>query len=72
MKTEIISYNLGVTTCYFIIAKDIVMIDAGLPGKLKRFKKILTKHKIDLSHIKLIVLTHSHFDHCGSAKQIWE
>jgi len=72
MKTEIISFNLGVTTCHLIIGKDIVMIDAGLPGKLKLFKKILSKHNIDPSRIKLIVLTHSHFDHCGTAKEIRE
>ncbi len=72
MKTEIISFNLGVTTCHLLIGKDIVMIDAGMPGKLKLFKKILSEHKIDPSRIKLIVLTHSHFDHCGTAKEIRE
>ena len=70
MTTEIISFNLGVTSCYFIIGKEIVMIDAGMPNKLQRFKKILSKNKIDPARIKLIVLTHSHFDHCGSASEI--
>ena len=70
MITEIISYSLGLTSCYFIIGKDIVMIDAGGPKRLHQFKKILAKNKIDPARIKLIVLTHSHFDHCGSAREI--
>jgi len=70
MKTEIIAFNLGLTSCYLIIGKDIVMIDAGGPKKLQQFKIILAKNKIDPDRIKLIVITHSHFDHCGSARDI--
>jgi hydroxyacylglutathione hydrolase len=70
MKTEIISFKLGLTSCYLIVGKEIVMVDAGMPNKLQVFKKILSKYKIDPSRIKLIVLTHSHFDHCGSARDI--
>ena len=70
MTTEIIHFNLGVTSCYLIIGKEIIMIDAGMPNKLQLFKKVLSKNKIDPTRIKLIVLTHSHFDHCGSASDI--
>ena len=70
MTTEIISFKLGVTSCYLIIGKEIVMVDAGMPNKLQLFKKVLSKNKIDPVRIKLIVLTHSHFDHCGSANDI--
>ena len=70
MTTEIISFNLGVTRCHLIIGKEIVMVDAGMPNKLRHFRRILAKHRIDPSRIKLIILTHSHFDHCGSARDI--
>jgi hydroxyacylglutathione hydrolase len=70
MKTEIISFSLGLTSCYLIIGKQIVLIDCGMPKKLQLFKQVLSKHKIDPAQIKLIVLTHSHFDHCGSASEI--
>jgi glyoxylase-like metal-dependent hydrolase (beta-lactamase superfamily II) len=72
MKTEIISFKLGLTSCYLIIGREIVMVDCGMPGKLKLFRKVLAKNKIDPSRIKLIVLTHSHFDHSGSAREIRE
>jgi len=70
MTTKIIPFNLGVTSCYLIMGKEIVMIDAGMPNKLRLFKKVLSRYNIDPARIKLIVLTHSHFDHCGSASEI--
>jgi hydroxyacylglutathione hydrolase len=41
-----------------------------MPNKLKMFKMKLSKLGIQASEIKLIVLTHSHFDHSGSAREI--
>ena len=70
MKTEIISFNLGLTSCHLICGNDIVLVDCGMPNKLQLFKKELLKLKINPARIKLIVLTHSHFDHCGSASDI--
>ncbi len=46
------------------------MIDGGNPNKLKLFKRKLLKLGIEPNEIKLIVLTHSHFDHAGSASEI--
>ncbi len=70
MKPEIISFRLGLASCYLIIGKDIVMVDAGGLHKLKLFKKVLAKNNIDPERVKLIVITHSHIDHCGSAREI--
>jgi glyoxylase-like metal-dependent hydrolase (beta-lactamase superfamily II) len=46
------------------------MVDGGVPNKLRAFKRKLSKLHIHPEEIKLIVLTHSHFDHSGSAKNI--
>lgn len=70
MKTEIFRVRLGLNSCYLIRGKDIVMVDGGMPNKLQRFKKELSKININPKEIKLIVLTHSHFDHSGSASEI--
>jgi glyoxylase-like metal-dependent hydrolase (beta-lactamase superfamily II) len=70
MTTDIIHFKIGVTSCYLITGKETVMIDTGVPGKLKLIKNILSKNYINPARIKLIILTHSHFDHSGSAKDI--
>lgn len=72
MTTDIYSIKLGINSCYLIRGKNIVMVDAGTPGKLKAFKRKLARLYIHPDEIKLIVLTHSHFDHAGSAKEIKE
>jgi len=46
------------------------MVDAGTPKKIRSFKRKLSRLYIRPQEIKLIVLTHSHFDHAGSAKEI--
>jgi hydroxyacylglutathione hydrolase len=70
METKIFPIKLGLNSCYLIRGKDVVMIDGGMPYKLKMFKRKLSKLGILPSEIKLIVLTHSHFDHSGSAREI--
>ena len=72
MKSEIFRIKLGLNSCYLIRGKDIVMIDGGMPGKLKVFIRKLERLDINPTDIKLIVLTHSHFDHSGSAMEIRE
>jgi hydroxyacylglutathione hydrolase len=70
MKPEIFHIKLGLNSTYLIRGKDIVMVDAGVPNKLRVFKRSLEKTGIRPEEIKLIVLTHSHFDHSGSALEI--
>jgi hydroxyacylglutathione hydrolase len=73
MSTDIFSLKLGINSTYLIRGvKGIVMIDAGTPNKIRAFKRKLSKLYINPRDIKLLVLTHSHFDHAGSAKDIKE
>ena len=67
---KIFHIRLGLNSCYLIEGNGYVMVDAGLPDKVKKFKKELSKLGIQPEEIKLIVLTHSHFDHAGSAYDI--
>lgn len=70
MSSDIFSIKLGLNSCYLIRGKTTIMIDGGMPDKLRIFKRKLRRLYIHPEEIKLIVLTHSHFDHTGSAKAI--
>jgi hydroxyacylglutathione hydrolase len=52
--------------CHVIQDKGVIMIDAGFS------KKATAGTSINPSEIQLLVLTHGHFDHVGSAKYIKE
>jgi glyoxylase-like metal-dependent hydrolase (beta-lactamase superfamily II) len=72
MPVIIHQIKLGVNSCYLIKNKSALLVDAGVPGKARLFKHKIEKAGIRPEDIKLIILTHSHFDHTGSAKEIQE
>jgi glyoxylase-like metal-dependent hydrolase (beta-lactamase superfamily II) len=67
---EIHHIKLGLNSCYLIKGDGYVMMDAGTPHKAGKFSRELKKRGIKLEEIKLIILSHSHFDHAGSAAGI--
>ena len=72
MSVKIHAINLGFDQCYLIGDKDWIMIDAGQWNKKKQFLKKLADFGIKPEQIKLVILTHGHWDHIGSAKDIKE
>jgi len=72
MEKEIYQVKLGINSCYLIRGKWVVMVDGGAPHRVNDFKRKLDQLGIRPDEIKLIVLTHSHFDHAGSARDIQE
>jgi glyoxylase-like metal-dependent hydrolase (beta-lactamase superfamily II) len=70
MGVTIHPITLGVDHCYLIRGEKIIMIDGGAPKQGKRFMKAIERLSIKPEEIKLIVLTHGHWDHIGSAKEI--
>jgi glyoxylase-like metal-dependent hydrolase (beta-lactamase superfamily II) len=49
-----------------------VLIDAGIPGSERKIGKVLAQQGLTFRDIKLIVITHAHTDHAGSAARIRE
>jgi len=72
MSPGIHPIKLGVETCYVIRAEGTILIDGGAPNQAKNFKKAIETLSIKPNDIQLIVLTHGHWDHIGSAKDIKE
>jgi len=61
---------LGFDNVYVLKDNGVVMIDSGDPKKGKTFLKELEKVGINPNEIQLIILTHGHWDHIGSAAEI--
>jgi len=74
LPTEIIRVPilpLGVVNAHLIrSAKGCVLIDAGIPGSERKIARVLAKHGLSFKDIKLIVVTHAHTDHAGSAARL--
>jgi hydroxyacylglutathione hydrolase len=64
--------RLGVDYCYLLQGDGIIMIDGGAPNQAKRFLKALEGLSIQPGDIRLVLLTHAHWDHIGSARAIKE
>lgn len=61
----------GMLNAFLIIrSRMAVLVDTGLPNSEVKIKGVLNKHGMDWSDIKMIVLTHAHIDHAGSAVAI--
>ncbi len=70
MGASIHTIPLGFDNVYVVKDKGVIMIDSGDPKKGKAFLKGLEKASINPDEIKLIILTHGHWDHIGSAAEI--
>ncbi|NJD59038.1 MAG: hypothetical protein C3F13_17180 [Anaerolineales bacterium] len=70
MDTQIVPIHMMFDTVYALKAEGAILIDGGDPGKLTNFQRGLEAAAIKPEEIKLIVLTHGHWDHIGSAEDI--
>lgn len=63
----------GLINCHLIISeKGCILVDSGLPGSEKKIGRALKQHGLGFRDIKLIVITHAHVDHAGSAAKLRE
>jgi len=72
MTINIYPIPLGADHGYIVQGKGVIMIDGGVPKKAKAFTKGIDKIPIKPTDIKLLILTHGHWDHIGSARDIKE
>ena len=70
MNVKIFSVTLGLDHCYLIKGTEAILIDGGAPNQVDRFKQIIEGLPVEAEDIKLILLTHGHWDHIASTKDI--
>jgi hydroxyacylglutathione hydrolase len=61
----------GMVNSHVLIAgTDCILVDAGLPGSEHKIGRVLRRHGRGFADIKLIIITHAHVDHAGSAARL--
>lgn len=70
MNVDIITISLGFGQCYVLKGDGVIAIDAGEPKKGLDFKQALEASEINPHDVNLLILTHGHWDHIGSAAEI--
>lgn len=72
-EQRIIQLHIGYTSPVIITnGTESILIDTGIRGKMSEFMRQFRLHGIEPGGIRLIVLTHSHFDHTGNLKELKE
>jgi hydroxyacylglutathione hydrolase len=62
---------LGMVNAHLIRSEaGCVLVDAGMPGSERKIARVLARHGLSFTDIKLIVVTHAHTDHAGSAARL--
>lgn len=69
IRIPILPFNM-VNAHLIIGPRGCILVDAGLPGSERKIEKILARERLSFADIKLIVVTHAHVDHAGSAARL--
>ena len=75
MKTNnktpsVVPIKLGIVKSFIIKGEKTVIIDTGYPGNGNKILHNLQENSIKPEDISLIVITHGHIDHYGSAEEL--
>lgn len=63
----------GMVNCHLVVGEHgCVLVDTGLPGSHRKIERALKSQGRSLNDIRLIVVTHAHMDHAGSAARVRE
>lgn len=70
-SSKIVQMRVGYTNVNLIVnGNRSILIDTGKKGILKSLCKKLEQYNLTFCDLKLIILTHTHFDHTGDLKEL--
>ncbi len=69
-QTTIVPISLGFVNAFLVKGERPVLVDAGIPGSADKILNALKPHGIAGKDLSLILLTHGHYDHYGSALEL--
>ena len=72
MKSKVYTTRLGINYVYLVQAKGWMMVDVGPAFTFPQLRKWFASIPLDPRQVKLIVITHSHFDHAGAIASVKE
>ncbi|MHB1317510.1 MAG: MBL fold metallo-hydrolase [Anaerolineae bacterium] len=70
MSVRIDPIGLGISRSYLLRGEGAILVDAGVTRQTGRIMVALQRLEVAPEDIRLIVLTHAHADHAGSAKGV--
>ncbi|MCA1917280.1 MBL fold metallo-hydrolase [Methanospirillum hungatei] len=68
----IIPISLGFVNAYIVKQAGVILIDTGIPGSEQKILDAFNEHGLKPHDISLIIITHGHQDHAGSAAALQE
>lgn len=72
MRPGIYPIRLGFARGYVVQGEQSIMVDSGSPNQGQGFRRALEKLPVRPEDIGLVLITHGHWDHIGSARDIKE
>lgn len=67
---KVIPIRLRLSNAFLVIGDRPILIDTGSPGEMDAIAAALAEQRIHFRELALIILTHGHADHAGSAGPI--
>lgn len=71
IRVPILPFNM-VNAHVIKVDAGCILVDTGIPGSERKIERVLNQHGLSFKDIKLIVVTHAHTDHAGSAARVRE
>ncbi|HUU76650.1 MAG TPA: MBL fold metallo-hydrolase [Methanoregulaceae archaeon] len=69
---HVIPVKIGLTTAYIVKSEGVILVDTGFPGSEEKILASLQEQGVAPGDVRLILLTHGHADHAGSAAALKE